>query len=93
MEHILWIAIAALALWNVLTFALYGIDKSKAKRNRRRISEASLLACAFLMGGIGSLLGMHVFRHKTKHVKFAVLVPLALVVNIAVAALLCFIFG
>jgi uncharacterized membrane protein YsdA (DUF1294 family) len=84
MEHILWIAIAALVLWNMLTFALYGIDKSKAKNNKWRISEATLIACAFLMGGIGSFLGMQIFRHKTKHMKFRILVPLAVLVNIAV---------
>ena len=84
MEHILWIAITAFVLWNVLTFALYGIDKSKAKNNKWRISEATLIACAFLMGGVGSFLGMRVFRHKTKHMKFVVLIPVAVVVNLAI---------
>ena len=88
MEHIIWIALALFILWNIVTFALYGIDKSKAKNNKWRISEATLILCAFLMGGIGSFLGMRIFRHKTKHMKFMILVPLAIVINVAVVILL-----
>ena len=81
---------AVIILWNILTFALYGLDKAKAKANKWRISEATLIGCAFLMGGIGSLLGMSVFRHKTQHIKFKLLVPIATILNITiiVAALL-----
>jgi uncharacterized membrane protein YsdA (DUF1294 family) len=74
----------AIVLWNIITFALYGADKHKARKNKWRVSETALIFCAFLMGGIGALLGMRVFRHKTKHLKFRVLVPLAVVVNIGV---------
>ena len=72
----------AVVMWNIITFALYGIDKGRAKMNQWRISEATLITCAFLMGGIGALLGMNVFRHKTKHLKFKLLVPLAVIVNV-----------
>ena len=91
MEHILLIAIAAAyVLWNIITFAMYGIDKSKAEKGKWRISEATLILCAFLMGGIGAFLGMSIFRHKTKHIKFMLLVPLAIVVNIGVVVALWF---
>jgi uncharacterized membrane protein YsdA (DUF1294 family) len=84
-------AIAGLALWNIIIFALYGMDKRKAKAGKWRISETTLIICAFLMGGIGALLGMRVFRHKTKHLKFKLLIPLSVIVNIAaVIALLYF---
>jgi len=63
---------------------MYAVDKSRAKNNKWRISEATLITVAFLMGGIGALLGMHVLRHKTQHVKFKICVPLAVVINIAV---------
>jgi len=69
--------------WNIVVFAAYGIDKWKAIHNKWRIKESILLFFAFLMGGIGALAGMSVFRHKTKHLKFRILVPLALVVTIA----------
>ena len=57
---------AVLVVLNAVTFALYGIDKHKARRNKRRISETTLITCAFLMGGVGALFGMNVFRRKTK---------------------------
>jgi len=83
---------AALILWNIITFALYGIDKQKAKNAKRRISETHLLACAFLMGGVGALLGMVVFRHKTRRLKFRLLIPTSIITNAsAVAAFVLFI--
>lgn len=75
----------ALAAWNLIVFALYGIDKRKAKRKERRVSEQTLLLLAALMGAPGAFLGMRVFRHKTKHTKFKIGVPLLLVLNITAA--------
>jgi len=85
------IAAAVFILWNIVTFAMYGADKRKAKKGRWRVSEATLIACAFFMGGIGSFLGMSMFRHKTQHLKFKLLVPLAIIVNIGVIVLLFYI--
>ena len=80
MDILLYILIG----WTIIVFALYGVDKWKAIHNKWRIKESVLLLSAFLMGGIGALAGMSVFRHKTKHLKFKILIPLALLVNIAV---------
>jgi len=81
--------IATLTIWNIITFAMYSIDKRKARKNKWRISETTLIACAFLMGSFGALLGMNVFRHKTQHLKFKLLIPLAVLVNVGfVVALL-----
>lgn len=74
-----------LAAVNLLAFALYGVDKVKAKKGAWRISEATLLLVAFLGGSVGALLGMEVFRHKTRHAKFRILVPLFLILHIALA--------
>ena len=57
-------------LWNVLVFFVYGLDKMLARMDRYRISEKTLLSMTFLLGGIGALFGMEVFRHKTKKPKF-----------------------
>lgn len=72
-----------LAAVNLLAFVLYGVDKLKAKKGAWRIPEATLLLVAFLCGSLGALLGMEVFRHKTKHAKFRILVPLFLILHIA----------
>ena len=70
---------------NLLTFFVYGIDKWKAKRDRWRIPEATLLMLAALGGSVGALLGMSVFHHKTKHKKFLIGVPLILLTQLALA--------
>ncbi|NLZ46228.1 MAG: DUF1294 domain-containing protein [Clostridiales bacterium] len=54
----------------IITFVAFGIDKHKATKKKWRIPEKTLLGLAVLGGCIGSLLGMSVFRHKTKHVIF-----------------------
>lgn len=82
LANALWL-LCAYAGVNLVTFALYGIDKRKAQRGKWRISEACLLGFAFCFGALGALLGMRVFRHKTKHAKFMILVPLFLVLQLA----------
>ena len=72
-----------LLIWNVFTIMLYGIDKLKAKKRKWRISEIALIVSAFLLGGVGAMLGMVLFNHKTSKMKFRLLVPLAFVLNIA----------
>ena len=66
---------------NVVTFAVYGIDKFKAKRGMWRIKEATLLGLAVAGGSIGAILGMYLFRHKTKKPLFTIGVPLIIVVH------------
>ncbi len=68
---------------NILTFLLYGIDKWKARRGKWRIPEETLIWLAVVGGSMGALLGMYLFRHKTKHKKFTVGVPVILLVQFA----------
>ena len=70
---------------NALGFLLMLVDKHKARKNRWRIPEATLMGVAVLGGSIGSLIGMYTVRHKTKHPKFTVGIPLILIVQLAVA--------
>lgn len=72
-----------LLLVNIVALMLYGIDKWKAKRGAWRIPEATLLIVAAIGGSIGALVGMWLFRHKTKHLKFTLGVPLILLLQIA----------
>ena len=66
-----------LFLVNLLAYVCYGADKSKAKQGKRRISERCLIFLAFLGGALGAWVAMRCFRHKTLHLKFRILVPLA----------------
>ena len=84
----------ALLAWNLIIFILYGADKSKAKKGKRRISEKTLITTAFFMGSIGAVFGVLAFKHKTKKWKFRLLLPLAVLVNIAVGVgVYCLIYG
>ncbi|MBE5756488.1 MAG: DUF1294 domain-containing protein [Clostridiales bacterium] len=55
-----------LVVLSFITFCAYGIDKRKAKKDKRRISEKTLLGLSLLGGALGGLLGMLKFRHKTR---------------------------
>ncbi len=74
-----------LLIINAIGFVLMLVDKLKAKKNLWRIPEATLMTTAVLGGSIGALAGMYTFRHKTKHLKFTLGVPLILIVQIALA--------
>ncbi len=75
-----------LLLINAAAFVLMLVDKVKAKKNRWRISERTLMLSAALGGSVGALLGMYTFRHKTKHIKFTLGVPAILIAQLALAA-------
>lgn len=73
-----------LATVNALGFLLMLIDKQKARKNRWRIPEKTLLGVAAIGGSVGSLLGMYLFRHKTLHRRFSIGIPLMLIAQIAI---------
>ena len=75
------------AVVNLIVFAMYGIDKYKAKHKKWRIPEATLIGAA-VFGVFGALAGMYFFRHKTKKPKFFITVPAILVIEIALAVCL-----
>ena len=74
-----------LAAINLVTFAVYGIDKAKAKRGAWRVPEKTLFLLPLLGGSLGALLGMRVFHHKTKHWYFVWGIPLILLAQLALA--------
>ena len=67
---------------NIIGLAVMGIDKSKAKRHAWRIPEKELFLISIIGGSIGTLVGMYVFRHKTKHWYFVIGMPVLLVLQI-----------
>lgn len=66
---------------NIITFVVYICDKRKAQKNKWRVKESTLLLLAASGGSIGALLAMYGFRHKTKHPKFFIGVPLILLLQ------------
>lgn len=68
-----------LLIVNAVGFLLMLIDKQKARHGAWRIPEATLMGVAFIGGSIGSLAGMYLFRHKTRHPKFTVGIPIILI--------------
>lgn len=77
-----------LLIINAIAFCLMLIDKYKARKNLWRIPEATLISTALLGGSIGTLIGMYTVRHKTRHIKFTVGIPLILLAQIALAQFL-----
>ena len=73
---------------NIVGFAIMGIDKRKAIKRTFRIPEATLFIVALIGGSIGSILGMRVFRHKTRHWYFVIGMPAILIAQIALLVFL-----
>ncbi len=74
------------ALMTIVTFVLYGVDKAKAKKGKWRIPEKTLLLFAACFGGLGAFLGMKIFRHKTKHTSFKIIVPVSMIIQFILIA-------
>ncbi len=77
------IIVSYLLIVNVIGFVLMFVDKKRAQSNRWRIKEATLFLVAAIGGSIGSMLGMKVFRHKTKHLSFLIGMPAIFIVQVA----------
>lgn len=72
----------AYILYNFIVLLIYRTDKDHAKKHKKRISEKRLILLALFGGGPGAFFGMKIFRHKTGHLKFRILVPLFAIVQI-----------
>lgn len=73
-----------LILINLITFLAMYIDKRKAKKGKRRIPEKTLFILVGLGGGIGGILGMYLFRHKTKKTRFVIGFPAIVIFEVLV---------
>jgi len=76
-------------LYYILAINLYGIfvmysDKNKSQKKRWRTPESTLFTIAFAFGALGIFMGMRLFRHKTKHNKFVIGIPLMLIVQLII---------
>ena len=84
-EKVLAIYLAAV---NIAALAAMGIDKSRARRGKWRVSESTLFLLAVIGGSLGGILGIYAFRHKTLHKSFTIGFPVILVLQLALAVYL-----
>ena len=73
-----------LAIINIIAYIVYGIDKLKSKKGKRRIPESTLLLLAIIGGSIGAWCGVKFWHHKTMHKKFKYGIPLIIAIQIGV---------
>lgn len=79
------VLVGYLVLANAVSFALFGIDKSRSRARRRRIPERTLLLSALVSGSLGAWLGMTTFRHKTAKRSFQAQMAVVTAVDVAAA--------
>ena len=83
-KTIILVALAIIAIMNIAAFALMGHDKRCARQGKWRVPEKTLFLVTACFGGLGGVLGMKVFHHKTQHWYFKVFFPVLLVLQIVV---------
>lgn len=81
-KTIILVALVIIAITNITAFALMGHDKRRARQGKWRVPEKALFLVTACFGGLGGVLGMKVFHHKTQHWYFRVLFPGLLIVQI-----------
>ena len=82
-----------LAVINIVSFALMGIDKYRASHHRWRIRERTLFLMAVFGGSVGAFLGMLVFWHKIRNKAFAIGLPAVIVLHLLIAFVLTSLYG
>lgn len=86
-KTIILVALAIIAIMNIAAFALMGHDKRCARQGKWRVPERTMFLVTACFGGLGGVLGMKVFHHKTRHWYFRVFFPVLLIVQTALLAL------
>ncbi len=72
----------------LITFFIFGIDKSKAKNNKERIKEKTLLFYTAFGGALGAFIGRILFRHKTDKIYFSMTIYFSLLLEIVMVVVL-----
>ena len=85
-KTIILVALTIIAIMNIAAFVLMGHDKRCARQGKWRVPEKRLFLVTALCGGLGGVLGMKVFYHKTQHWYFRVFFPVLLVIQIVALA-------
>lgn len=75
---------------NTVTYFIVAIDKYRAIKRKWRISEKTLFLLSIFGGALGVYVGMMIFRHKTKHLKFKIGIPIIIIIQIIIFIMLFF---
>lgn len=67
---------------NLISLIMMAVDKRKAQKRAFRIPEATLFVLALIGGSLGSVIGMHLFHHKTRHWYFLYGMPVILAIQV-----------
>jgi uncharacterized membrane protein YsdA (DUF1294 family) len=78
-----------LILINLVGFIQMYVDKQRARKDKWRIPEKQLFLVALVGGSVGSIFGMYIFRHKTKHKSFVFGMPSILFLQVTAVVLAC----
>ena len=71
-----------IVIMNIVSFLMFGIDKKRAKKRQKRISEKKIMRVCFWGGALGGIIGMSIFKHKTKQKKFSVSIPVLFMIQL-----------
>ncbi len=75
---------------SLITVILTIYDKNAARKRKFRISEATLILCGVFGGAIAELVTMLLIRHKTRHIKFMLGLPLIILAQgLVIAGVIC----
>lgn len=92
--NIMLVFFTYIILVNIVGFCMMFADKRRAVNNKWRISEKRLFTIAIIGGSVGSMCGMYIFRHKTKHNSFVVGMPIILAIQVVIGLIIfCKLFG
>ena len=80
-----------LLIINILAILVMGLDKKRARNQAWRIPEKTLFFLSIIGGSLGSVAGMYLFHHKTRHWYFVIGMPLILVAHIVLAILVYYV--
>ena len=73
---------------NLIGFFVMGIDKSRSRKHKRRVPEKTIFIISIISGSVGVFAGMYLFRHKTRHLKFVVGIPVIIAAQVVIGILL-----
>ena len=90
MKALFYIYAASMFIMSCIAFFSYRRDKMLAQKGAYRTAEKTLLILAVCLGGVGAFAGMKIYRHKTKHLRFQIIVPVSMALQVILLGVLIY---